>query len=373
MKPDLWLFRRPNSGEPFAMEITPVARDWSRSIAAMGGHKLGTFSASEETLSSDEMTDWFNDYLGCVVQETCYGIESWQGLVWEMHLIQAGVEYVRTLDPAWFKNRVKVMYTDDSGASQSIAYLSNADSLAEYGRCDWIEVMGGGLAVPMAQRQAALLLEYGWPRSRQMGTIELPVPPSGRPDGLYVTVAGFWATLGWRYYETSLTAQAGAWVDTLRAASEWITAKRLEANTMSVYLDCSIPKRLADALREITEQGDAAGNVWRCGVYGRGLVYEPVPVTVTHSIQDGRLVDAAGGEVVPWLLEPGFLLRNASAPTGGVPAGTSSLWDDPRNVYVPELEVTAGQGEQPDVLRLLLPDQSAPLTVMYARQEAISK
>jgi hypothetical protein len=166
---------------------------------------------------------------------------------------------------------------------------------------------------------------------------------SGDEDGLHVTVAGFWATLNWRYREANISDSAYNAAVTLIGASEFLSIGRAEANGLSLYLESEpIPQRLGDLLEEVIGQGDSNDNVWQGGIYAdRELTYEQAPTSVTHYLRGGGLVDAAGTPVVLGLVEPGFLLLNADAPTGGQPPGSSSPWDDPRVAYVDEVEFIA--------------------------------
>jgi hypothetical protein len=363
MNHNLLLYQRPNQGEPFIANITHLAPDWSRSVAALGGYKLGTFTVTEQELTRHELIDWYSNYLGHVVREDTYGMTTWEGLIYELRLRLGGIEYVRTLDPEWWHNRVKVIYSNDIGERSQIGWIGNDDAAAEYGRMEYVVSLGGATATGAAQMQARHLREFAWPRSRMVGQVEVGGGGSGQPDGLSVTVAGFWATLNWRYYETSLTAQASALVGALVATSEWIAAGRIEANALSVRAACDIPQRLGDLIELIAEQGDASGNVWNVGVYaGKRLVYEPAPVEPDYYLQSGRLTDRGGGEVVPSLMPAGVLVRNLDAPTGGMPAGAASAWDDPTVGYVEDAEYAA-----PDRLRLRFYGQEESIA-MQARK-----
>ncbi len=515
----LGLYGQPNSSTGFLTDLTHLAPDWSRSIASVGGYKLGSFSVDPSRLSRGDLIDAYNTWLGCEVREECYGQRSWEGLVSELRLTIDGASYFRSLAPEWWHNYVSLWYTSDAGKTLKLAALQNADSIAQYGRMEWLEVMSGGGAVSAVMRQAAELREKGWPRSWPGG--ELAFPAQDAPDGLEVTAAGFWATLNYRMYSTSVTAQAATLVGTLRAASEWVLDGRREANEMLVYIDCSTPQRLGDLIEGIISQGgpdlverlgnggfetaggggadvfadwaETAGTgtivqtnvagrfrsgsfacqltagagsntkvdqtitvtpgqtyvlciwtrgdganagrygvydvtnaayitavtstgvtgaafarvyvtftapatcnsvmlelwcppggggkwccfddisiqqsvLWQGGVYAnRELIYEPAPLSYTYLLQGGRLTDLGNNEVTPWLMQPGVLLYNADAPSGGVPAGSASLWDDPRVAYVEEVE--AATSETGDTLTLRLYGQEEDIALLEARAE----
>jgi hypothetical protein len=289
------------------------------------------------------MAHFYDQWLGMRLVEKTLGITSWEGIVYEMRLVVNGVEYIRSLDPELWHNKMKVVYSDDTGARQTVAWSENTDSSDEFGEAQYILTLGGSTSVAATALRNRHLLEHGWPRSRMVSGGLRAGSRSGDEDGLHVTVAGFWATLNWRYREANISDSAYNAAVTLIGASEFLSIGRAEANGLSLYLESEpIPQRLGDLLEEVIGQGDSNDNVWQGGIYAdRELTYEQAPTSVTHYLRGGGLVDAAGTPVVLGLVEPGFLLLNADAPTGGQPPGSSSPWDDPRVAYVDEVEFIA--------------------------------
>jgi len=140
--------------------------------------------------------------------------------------------------------------------------------------------------------------------------------------------------------------------------SEFVFDGRMEANADIVRLGMDpTPLQLGDAMAKTINFGDSSGNVWQGGVYNdRKFNYEQAPTDWDYQYRDGRLLDKAGQDVAFSLLKPGFLLFNASAPTGSQPPGTSTVWDDPRIRYVEEVEFVA-----PNEIRLFFGGESRPL------------
>ncbi len=367
MSVNLSLYQRLARGTAFYGNITRHAPDWKRTTAAIGGYKVGSFTA--QYLSRSEMQDWYDRYLGCRIVETTYGITSWEGLVYEMRLIIDGVEYVRTLDREWCHNNVQIVYSDPVGVRTVLAWSENVDSSDEYGEIRYQVSIGSATAAAAIQLQARHLKEFAWPRSRMVGAVALDSKGSTRKDSLTVSCVGYWATLNWRFRETNLTVMdATSQIAILWAASEFILGWRLESNTLSVHVTVSNPRGLGELIAYVIEQGDASGNVWKGGVYAdRYLIYEQAPTAVSHYLRDGVLVDLSGTPVIPSLVEPGFLLYNSAAPSGGQPAGTSTPWDNPQVAYVEEVEFTA-----PDKLNLKLygVEESVALLTMKIKGEA---
>ena len=459
---DLNLYSRPTRTGKLG-NWTEVARGWQRKKRAIGGDWLGGFRLTEEDLSVQEIVSFYENNLGCVLDERSCMRASWEGLLWEFRLVRNGREYRRTLTSAWFHNRVKVVYSypgvadneqgnlaydpggndafqdagqdfsewetaagdaaytiavensdgtkawgflgaafttanaDDSvyvftdverntagwngetsgktpstyevsgvdvaPARQTADWSENTDASDEYGEMNYIVTLGGATPEAAESLRARHLTEHAWPRSRKLGGgSSQGTGKKGDPVTLEVTAAGFWATLNWRYRESSRIATASALITTLVGASELVTAGRIETNEMRVKVDADpIPKRLGDAIEDIIEQGDLSGNVWQGGVVaGQVLNYEQAPTTVAYYERpDGVLVNVVRDPVWPTLMEAGVLLMDEGAPGGGQPAGTSSAWDDPRVGYVDEVRFVA-----PDILEYHLAGEEPGVTVL---------
>jgi len=454
------LYQRPIATGGHLGNYADVAREWQRSIRAIGGYFQGSFTLSEEDLTLAEL-DWFYDeYFGGQLKEQAFMMPTWEGLLYEFRYVKGGREYRRTLDPERWHNRVKVYYTfpdsvdtnqgaltynpaansfqdaaqnfDDwdvaagdathqvsvtnsdgtngwgflgtaftttnpsdsvyvfedleratagwngdvtgktpssytisavagTGARQVVDCRENADASAEYGHMEYVATLGGTAPELATALQAKELVEFAWPRSWKMGGGSASVEERG-PATLEVSCVGFWATLNWRYRETSRIATAASLLSTLVTASEFVTAGRIDTNDLRVKVDCDpAPIRLGDALEEIVLAGDRSGNIWQGGVYdSRLFYYEAAPTTVEYyELEDGSLVDLAMNPVIPALVRPGFLLRDLSAPSGTQPTGTSSVWDDPTVAYVDEVTFVA-----PDTLEYHLMEEEESVTAL---------
>jgi len=461
---DLELFGRLTGNGAFVGNYTEVGRGWQRTIAAVGGYKLGSFYLSEEDLTLRELEAFYSQNLGYRLLEMTFGMESWEGLLYEFRLVKNGREYRRTLDPEWFHNRVIVYYSypqteddeqgnlaydpggndgfqddgqdfgewetaagsaaytiavtnsddtrawgflgaafttanaDDSiyvytdealtdagwsgetsgktpssyevssvslaGSRLNTGWSENTDASDEYGEMNYIITRGGTTPEAAESLRDRELAACAWPRGRKMGG---GVAGGGerrvQPAVLEVSVAGCGVTLNWRYQTSNLLRPASNLISTLVGNSEFITAGRIETNEMRSKVDCNpTPQRLGDAIEQVILDGDLEGNVWQGGVYaGREFVYEQAPTAVAYYERaDGVLVDNGRIEVVPSLMEAGFLLLDEQAPTGGQPPGTSSAWDDPRVGYVDEVRFIA-DGNQ---LEYHLADEDESVTAL---------
>lgn len=325
--------------------ITNVARQWRRSSRAMGGYWLGSFQLSEENLSREELTRWYNSYLANHLEEQTFGQGSWEGLIVEMVLTLDRVQFRRTLDREWFHNKVKVLYRD-SGEQADTGWSENIDSSDECGEMNYIDSISEATSAAATALRDTRLADFGFPRSRMVGGLEFSNEPQDRAGAsLQVTVAGYVATLNWRYRTSSIAATAASTaLEDLVDDSEFVVAGTIDTNSMNVDVDCATPQRLWDAIEDIILQGDASGNRWVGGVHeDREFDYNQAATEVKYFIQNGLLVDRGGTAAIPSLLKPDFIVRNANAPSGGTPIG-GNVWDDPRNAWITEVEFVAPDG-----------------------------
>lgn len=363
----LGLYQRVPRGTGLIQALDGVALGWKRTTRAIGGYWTATFTVRPDVLGWVGLAEAFDSWLGCRVVESTAGMTTWEGLVYELRLLSGGREYLRTLAPEWWHNRVQVVYREVGGGQATIAWSENADSSDEYGEMNYL------LSLPETTSNAATaardrhLKEFAWPRTRLVGGLAWGAGSSqAGADALAVTVAGYWATLNWRYTAASSSDTASALVTTLVGTSELVTAGRIETNSLAARTDCGNPQRTGDLIEDLARQGDASGNVWRCGVYGgRKVDYDQAPTAVSHYLSAGRLVEISGAEVLSSTLRPGFLLRDLDAPLRLTRAGTASAWDDPAVAYVDEVEYT-----YPDGLRLKVYDQEESLAVLEAQSRA---
>lgn len=335
--------------KPLAISATPqliqnftfLAKAWRRTIRAVGGYWLGSFRLFGADIGRQELIKWYEEYLGNYVRETTFALTSWEGLIYEMMLILDGVQYRRTLDKEWFHNKVKVLYRD-AGEQADTGWSENTDSSDQYGEVQYIDAISEAVTAAATALRDTRLADFGFPRSRMVGGLEFGESRTTTTDSLQVTVAGYIATMNWRYRTSSIAATAvSTALEDLVDDSEFVVAGTVDTNSMNVDVDCVTPQRLWDAIETIIRQGDASGNRWVGGVYeDREFDYNQGASEVEYYIRNGLLINQAGSPVIPSLLKPDFILRNANAPAGGTPIG-GNVWDDPRNAWITEVEFVA--------------------------------
>lgn len=330
----------------FLTNFTAVTHNWRRSIRAVGGYWLGSFNLSGIEVGRQELLKWYENYLGSHLEETTFGLTSWEGLIYEMTLTLDGVQYRRTLDKEWFHNKVKVLYRH-AGEQVDTGWSENTDSSDEYGEMQYIDTISEAVPAAAIGLRENRLADRAFPRSRMVGGLEFSDTGKEKvEDNLQITVAGYVITLNWRYRESSITATAAnTAVEDLADDSELVTAGTIDTNSMNVDVDCATPQRLWDAIESIISQGDASGNRWVGGVYDdRKFDYNQGATEIEYYLRNGNLVDQKNAAVVPSLLKPDFIVRNANAPSGGGTPIGGSVWDDPRNAWITEVEFIAPHG-----------------------------
>jgi hypothetical protein len=171
--------------------------------------------------------------------------------------------------------------------------------------------------------------------------------------------------MNWQYRESSETAGASTLLSTLIGETEFVTAGRLETNSLSVRVGADpIPQRIGDLCGKIIAEGDSSGNLWKGGVYAdQEFIYEQVPTTVDYILQNGALYRTGGMIEMPSLVDPGFYVRDTNAPAGYQPPGTSNIWDNPQVSSCNEVEYI-----WPDMLRLKFPGERQSVEVLLDKR-----
>lgn len=347
MNPSLLLYKSLAFATPpeFLTNFTSVARNWRRTTRSLGGFWLGSFNFLDMDIGRQSLLQWYQEYLGNHVREKIFGLTSWEGLIYEMTLTLSGMQYRRTLDKEWFHNKVKVLYRN-AGVQANTGWAENTDSSDEYGEMQYMDSISEATTAAAIALRDTRLADFGFPRSRMVGGLEF----SGKSreesaDSLQVTVAGYIFTLNRRYRATSIVATAASTaIEDLVDDSEFVVAGTIDTNSMNVDVDCTTPQRLWDAIEDVIGQGDVSGNRWVGGVYeDREFDYNQGATEVEYYIRNGILMDRANNPVIPSLLKPDFIVRNANAPSGGTPIG-GNVWDDPRNAWITEVEFVAPNG-----------------------------
>ena len=220
-------------------------------------------------------------------------------------------------------------------------WYTDTQSITDHGRIEDALLEGqmtNAAALAKVQKELA---RRSWPRTYPPDRLE--VTQAGGGDGLSLTFLGYAWTLNWRYTKLSGTADASAHVSALVGESDYVTAGAVQANTMDYLININFPMRVWEVLKDLIESGDEARARWEGGVYaGRAFHYRPVEATPQYHYREGRLLTVHGNPVDPWMARPG-MARLDEMPVG--PGSfTGDETDDPRNVFIDEVEFIAPDG-----------------------------
>lgn len=271
--------------------------------SALGGPAQATIRANGPAAGLDGLLDW----LRCPVTiRHVSGEAVWWGYVQAVNIQDGASEYGASL--AGMFNSVRVAYsyiapgTNTTGErrtypDKSTTALQDADSVNTYGQKDAL-ISAGGASDAAAQAAAARLL----------ATLRYPQAAlaEGSGSGRYATLicAGWWDTLGWRYYRNTGTAS----VETTAQIAA-MAAGGLLAGTLIVTASGLSGSEYRDgdttAQAEITAllaQGISAGRpLWASVTAERILEVTDEAVGVAYRWRrDGQLETVYGDLLPPW-------------------------------------------------------------------------
>jgi hypothetical protein len=327
--------------------LTNHATDWMRTVRAAGGYFTGDFTVTPQTMSRQEMINFYETGIGMRVVERTAGIVTWEGEIVQLDLMLDGLGYRLSLDPELWHNKVKVKY-----GYSATAWSETTASSDIYGESNYIDYLGGAYdSASATARQKRRLVENSYPRSRPSGGLTSGSLFFPQANSLHVVCAGYVLGMNRRFQTSDIAAtNISDQISTLVGNSEFVTAGRIDANTLSVPVSVAgIEVRLWDLIQELIEMGDDTdtGNRWVGGVYaGREFHYKQAETTVTHFWRNGRL-EHRGAPMLPTNVLPDIIVRVPNAPHNSL-APVGYEWDDPKDLYIEEVEFIA-----PDSYRLI--------------------
>jgi hypothetical protein len=353
MTVSLWLFEPLAQGTDFREDLTPLVTDWNRTTKAIGGYWQGGFSLSDEHLTACQLDNFYRTRLGCQVKEITYSRVTWEGEIVELELTLDGITYRRTLEEARWQNKVKIQYRAGSGSNTTSTAWSEITSSSDlYGESGYIDVVTDDYNSDSATaRRDRILTDRAFPQVVSVRGFEFRGEQDRQQrDNLKVRCVGNVFGMNRRYYESNISSAAiSTQISTLTAASEFVTAGKIDTNAMSVPVYCQgQPDRLWILIEDLICRGDTAGNSYVAGVYsGRKLDYNAASTSVTHYWRDGQLVNALGIPISASEIKPDIVVENSSSMIGLTPAGGAKL-DSSYIFYVEEVEF-----QMPDKYKLI--------------------
>jgi len=237
------------------------------------------------------------------------------------------------------------IYIDDAHimiapVSVETSWYTDEVSIGEHGRKEMIFVEGektNAGALAFIRRE---LSKRAWPRTRPPDRMQ--TRGVRRQDGLELLFLGYANTVNWCHLTTGGEDTASNHVVALADEAEFVSAGRIETNSMTYGVEEVYKMRRWDMLEEIAEAGEESDETirWGIGVYqDRELNYGPVDTSVKYYYRGNQIYDLLDKLEYPWKTRPGMMVV-ADMPVG--PGEVSdNVEDDPRKVFVEVIEVEA--------------------------------
>ena len=315
------------------LPLDGIAFNWERSTKMNGGCWQGSFNVFG---SADELRGWFDNALGGHVVETSGGVKTWEGMIFEMKFISGNVTKVRSLDT--MVNRIKATYLDD-GETKSTDWVTNDSSIARFGQREDILKLDEFPLASAEARRSTFLNRYSWPR-REAEAIGLE-----KSAYIKVIVRGYVFTLNWLYVTAgSGLANVSDWIATIIGQSEFLTAGRIDENTIQVTQEIDTDTRAWDLITEYILLGDDSYNPWRLYVdLERRVHYHAIDMAPGFIMSGGLVYLSSGSEIStdPWNIRPG-VFRDVDEFLSGQESGSCFL--DVRDFIVDEVTVDSTGG-----------------------------
>lgn len=342
--PTLTLFQSLTNGAGYLADITQTAANYSHSIRLHGGPWRAYWNVNAEL---PDLMDWFNNRLGCVVEERSGGQLTWAGFIHDMQLSIGSLTLWRSFDTMF--NCARARYTHGGIENTDWNITTGANSITKYGRKE--TVLGETyVSKQHAQDTAKRFIRenaYPWARTRDLHTGQ---PPDNRQPSLRVKAAGYCYLMTWRYLEDTWdneddiekTIEIHDWLadvldDTARLPH--LTRGVIAPNTKIAQHYQEHPISIWDWTTEMCERGGNNKEPWFCQVTPqRTINVGPIDYIPRYYLQNGQLTDPNGQplNLTPWQLQPA-VIRNLEYPQVTLEAG--SILDDERDILLNEIYV----------------------------------
>ena len=287
-------------------------------------------------VSIDLLAEWFNEVLMYRVTERAGGGAAWKGFIWEIDLVKAGTRRRRSMSTVW--NACKTIYTQDNDSLQAeTSYFVDADSVARYGRREFIEYLDNVTQEEAEAKAQDTLAKTAWPWAKTVAIDDQS------QDGLYIMAVGDIFTLNNLY--CTVTTEGYSNVDAFITSivttdSQFLNAGSIAANSLSVQREQRRPTRAWDLILRLVEMGDGSGAAFRVSVTDGLLNYEAFDPTPIYEWRTrARGLEAVGGRSLTWEAGPG-VVRDYTIPAAAAPDGSFLL--NMRDTLIDEVQMWQG-------------------------------
>ena len=323
-------------------DIKDISVGWERSTMRDGGYDEGRFTVSYESLTRDEMTRWFYNYLGYHIEESTAGDITWEGQIFEMDLVLNGHRKRRTLehyDPnESLANWILPKYTDEDNKIQTLPEWANLQSIDRYGRYEEIIRLDGYDSTAVAAKRGLELSQRSWPFAR---TVSLSQKDT-QGDRLEIRAWGYVYTTNNRFVTAAdgVKGNVSTWISNIGNTDlDYVKPGKIQENTLQVTRIVPLEIRAWDKLKELNGLGDEYYEPWRIWVSrGRLLNYEKLDPKPIYYWSKGRVLDLNSNIVPPRLVVPG-VIRDIDYPESRAEPG--SFFEDARDSFLDQISVNA--------------------------------
>ena len=105
------LYQRVTQSEAhLPLDLNAIARNYRRLSRAVGGWYSASFGLQD--LPAYQLQSYFNTWIGYVLKESAFGMQAWEGIIYEMQLTLDGAVYEISLGPERWHNNVIAYYSD---------------------------------------------------------------------------------------------------------------------------------------------------------------------------------------------------------------------------------------------------------------------
>lgn len=332
--------------------ITDEIASWSHVSAATGGYLTANTTIIH---SRDYIDEWLENGLGrWITLRDESGNTCWRGGVDQVNANIGGVTVQR--GPLMqITNRAHMVYStvDTSttpptmGVRATTAQTNDTISQALFGIWQRVLSCGGTTAASAAQLQAVYLAENAQPQTSKT------VTPSGGNLSMTLQLKGAWwwlaayianfTTTGTLNLSTRITDILGLSPNAVFSADY----SQITTNAYQVKAWQQDDKNALKYMSELITFGDAAYNRYTMGFYGQEILhYKPMPsiIEYVYSMSDPAqdITRPSGTVVRPWEVLPAQWLTISDFMLGRIP--DTDLRDDPRNVFIEQLNYSAPYG-----------------------------
>lgn len=343
IKPSVRLYETISLGGRYISDITAYTSEYRHRNKMQGGYWGAEWKMVN--LSSQAMIDFFNRRLSCHLEEAYQGIETWEGLIWEMELHRKGV--IRRISMEDVRNKIKCVYTDVSDDQRKeTGWYSNNSSIDRYGEIQEIVFLNKTTTTAAQKYAQTILAENAYPMSRP---VSIRKPKPDEKTQLFVTAVGYAYTMNYQYISIGDTTDtiSNHVASVISTNCPFVKVGKIRSNSIQVAPP-DTETRAWDWLMEITEIGDGV-YPYRLAVWNNRRFYYNLIDPTPHIIWDGQAITTQTRkrqDINSWNLRP-VVMKDITWHGHKLPS--SYFLENTQDSVVSEIEI--GEGYELPILK----------------------